>query len=481
MVFNPNHVETPAPIAEPEVKSHVGGTSFADFLHGKGEADLAAYAALRMYAEAMPLFNAIDIRARNYAAVPRRLFDTRKEEFVDEHPLLDLLKAPNADMSGNELQYAFSSYFDATGNAYMVATGRVEKPPLEISVVPSQNITFGQGSERFGMLHVPANLWLTRSTTGGLEQFFAEEVRGQGSQSTIRYYNKARDAELWHVRQFNPFRSIGRFAGMSRAQPIWLEVQQYLSGNISNLSLLKRGTKLSLAWVNNRGEELTDKQWLRIQAEAEKYAGAHNAGGTPVLDGMDIKEIQAKNRDMEFRDLQTDMLARISTIYGIPLAILLDKAMTLDNMKTAGLQLWDNALTPLVGTLQSELSRFLLNRYPRTEDLELRMNEGDIPALRTRVLDNADVQNKLGVNTVDEIRTSIGDEPLAKGGDVILVPTSVTPYTGEDPLPPAGEPKLPAPKKPVGTKFEKILLALKTAEGLPRYTPEEAAKIKLLT
>ena len=474
MVFNTRTLETPAPPA-PEVKNFMGAQgSFTEYLYSQGESDIAAYAALQMYASAMPLYNAVDMRARNYAAVPRRLFDQSKAEYRDSHPLIDLLARPNADMTGAELQYAYASYFDATGNSFLLATGRVERPPLEVTVVPPQNVTFGLGSEKFGMLHVPDTVWLTNTKTGRMNTFTAEEVRDKSGGTTIRYYNTERDLELWHTRQFSPFRNMGRFWGMSRAQPVWLEIQQYLSGNISNLSLLKRGTKLSLAWVNNRGEELTDKQWLRLQSEAQKYSGAHNAGGTPVLDGMDVKEVQAKNRDMEFRDLQRDMIARVSTVYGIPLALMLDTAMTLDNLKTAGLQLWDNALTPLTASLQAELTRFLLPRYPNSESLELRMNEGDIPALRPRVLDNAGTQNALGVNTLNEIRTIIGDEQLETGGDVILVPNTMVPV-GEDGH---TDDNLTRPVDVKSSRFRHALLQLKSRDGTPRYTRADVDRLE---
>jgi HK97 family phage portal protein len=399
--------------------------AFADFLMNGSNGDLSAFAAIQMYTDSMPFYNAVDMRARHYSQIPIRLFDKVKDEFIDKHPVLDLLGNPNADISGIEFSYSYASFFDITGNVFLLATGRVDRPPLELINIPPQNITFGT-STKFSLLNVPDWIQMTATSTGISDMFFAEEVR-EGSQTSIRYYNTGRDRELWHMRLFSPKRNSGNFWGMSKAKPIFLEIQQYLSGNNNNWSILKRGSRMSVAWVNNRGEALTDTQWGRLQEEANKYKGDMNAGGTPILDGMDIKDIQSKNTDMQFKELQEAMLSRISVVYGIPLAMLLDKSMTLNNLETSGLLLYDNAVMPLTVYLYDELTRFLLPRYQDTENLIFKFSESDIPVLRPRVLENAKRQRELNVNTINEIRTVIGDQPLDEGGDVVFISSTLIP------------------------------------------------------
>lgn len=430
-------------------------SSFFDFLSAGSNNDLADFVAIQMYMDAMPFFNAVDMRARNFAAIPIRVWDKSKDEFLDDHPVLELLQNPNADTTQLEFLYQYASYFDITGDTYLFAGGRVNAPPLELATVPPQRTTFGFGN-KFGILHVPDTI--TISTAGqGSSVFVATEVEGM-----IRFYERE-DRELWHTRQFNPLRSSSNFRGMSRAKPIFLEIQQYLSGNNTNWSMLKRGTRLSMAWVNNRGEALTETQWDRMQEEAQKYAGDLNAGGTPILDGMDVKTIQQTNREMEFKDLQEAMLSRISTVYGIPLALLLDKSMTLNNLETSMLQLFDNAVIPLTNYLYAEMTQFLLRRYPDSENLEFRFNEGDITALRVRIIETAERQSKIGVNTIDEIRTLIGDEALAVGGDVVLVPANMIP-AGSDGF---TDDNL---ERPTASKFKQLMCEVKNDDGSRRYS-----------
>jgi len=393
--------------------------SFAEWLLRGGNKDLSNYEAMRLYSETMPLFNAVDMRSRLFSMLPVRVRDKKTGVYIKDHQSLELLESPNADVTGNEFLQSLCSFYDITGDAFIIATGRFNKPPIEIMAHSPQKITFGAGG-RFGVLPVPSYIEALNSITGA-NRFKAEEAP-----SGIRF-RESDDRELWHIRSFNPMRSQLNFWGMSRARPVWLEAQQYSEGNKNNLSQLERGARLSMVWINNRGEELTETQWQRIQEEAEKYRGSQNAGGNPVLDGMDVREMQSTNRDMEYQKLQTDMLSRISVQYGIPLPFLLMQSMTLNNLETASLQIYDNAIIPLTKVIYPELTRFLMPRYRGSENLEFTFNQHDIPALQGRLLEMAERQTRIGVNTDDELREIIGYSELSEGGDVIYKPANMIP------------------------------------------------------
>ncbi len=348
-------VEPSAPTEPVRTKSFsTPNISFIEHLQFGGNFDLAIHLTIEMYKKASPLFNAIDIRARNFARVPIQVWDKKSKDWVLEHPALDLLSNPNADQTDIEFFEALASYFDITGNAFLMITGRLTNEPLEIFNVRPQDAQFGiQTSRIFPTL--PAEITISDSD-GQINTFTIDEVRGLG----VRYVSQDQLKEIWHIRKFNPTRSRTSPWGLSRAQPLLMEIQQYIAGNTNNLNQLKRGTRLSMAWVNNRGEELTETQWQRMQEKANKYRGEHNAGGTPVLDGMDVKTIQATNRDMEFKELQTATLSQISMIYGIPLPMITNSAATMNNLGTSNVQLWDNAITPLTTYLYAELTRLLM-------------------------------------------------------------------------------------------------------------------------
>lgn len=433
MPFSKNKiVEEKTEIGDSEEKSFGESSysdvmSFPEFLLSNGYADLSAFASICLYKQAMPLFNAVSMRAEYFAQIPVRVKDKKTGEFIEDHPVQELLEKPNADVSQQEFLEQVASFYDITGESFIVGTGRIIKPPKELISIPPQLAQFSGVSRKFGLLNIPESISINQFE-GGQIRFSSDEFN---SDLGLRFMNRSMDSEIWQMRSFNPLRSSGNFRGLSKAQPLWMELQQYVSGNKTNLSSLKRGTRLSMAWVNNSDVPLTDSQWDRMQEEAAKYSGDSNSGGTPVLDGMDVKTIQQTNRDMEFKSLQDDMLARVSSTYRIPLALLLPATMTLNNLETSMLQLFDNAVLPLASRIYSELTRMLMPRYPGSENLCLGYNENDITALRVRTLNNAKLTSEIDVNTIDEVRNLIGNKPLAKGGDQVYRGATLIPV-GED-------------------------------------------------
>jgi len=439
------------------------GLSFAEFLYTNGNGDLSNFEAIRLYEQNMPLYNAVDMRARLFSEIPVRVWDRKAKKYV-EHDSTELLYRPNADVTQNELLYSLASFLDITGDTFMVATGIFDKPPKELMVQAPQRMNFSVASKQFGLLAIPASIQMTEQITGRTT-FRAEETATSGG---VRFRSDTLQ-EIWHARQFNPRRSQTNFWGMSRARPLWIELQQYASGNTNNLSMLERGSRLSMVWINNRAEELTETQWQRIQEEAEKYRGSKNAGGNPVLDGMDVREMQASNRDMEYQKLQTDMLTRTSVTYGIPLPFLLAQSMTLNNLTTASVQLYDMAVLPLTNFLYAEMTRFLMPRYKGSENLEFRANPNDIESLRTRLIDATAKESLIGVSTDNELRAVIGHANIGADGDTVYKPANMIP-AGESAIDGASD-------KSLAARFIKNLENSLDANGDRKFTDAQIIDI----
>ena len=436
--------------------------SFPEFLLLGGNNDLSAFASILLWKDVMPFNNAVGYRSDGFSMIQPRLWDTSKKEFLDGGDPLELIKTPNADVSQNEFLEQMSSFYDITGDCFILATGRIDNPPLELAIIPPQSIEFGASSRKFGMLHVP-DVIIANTSGGARERFIAEDDRKLG----LRFISANRDQEIWHIRAFNPTRNAGNFRGTSKARPVWLEMQQYTEGNKNNLSMLIRGMRPSGVWINNSDRELTDTQWTRIQEEAQKYAGAQNAGGIPILDGMDFREAKLTNRDMQFKDLQEVMLARVSTIYRIPLPLLMSTTMTFNNLATAMLQLFDGAVAPLATKMYSELTRFLLPRYKGMEKIEFKFNENDIPALRLRMIETAKAQSEIDVNTTNEVRASIGYEALENGGDVVMVDATKIPLGSDAFI----QDNLATPGS--ASKFIERMTEVKFEDGTQKYSDME--------
>lgn len=415
-----------AAIQNVQYKSHgslsQGGNlgSFADYLNSNGQGDLRAFETLRLYKQCQPLFTAVNMRAEAFAQLKLRVYDTKNEEFIDDHPVLDLLAKPNPDNNSKSFLKAYASYYDITGDTYLVATGDPREAPLEVFIEPPQNIVPrpADSGDYVGGAGV-AGCYVVGGMHGDKYKLADGELGG-----SFRYYD-GDDRELWHTKDFNPFMSKWNMLGMPKASPLWLQIQQFVEANINNYSMLARGARPSLAWVWQHDTPMTDEQFERWREQVKAYEGAANAGRQLAVDNMKPEQISQSNSDMEFSENRKTVKTEIFGTYEIPLPLVAAEQMTLDNLKTSTLLFYDNAVLPLADTLLDSLSAFLLPRYPDSEGLIITYNANEITAIRQRMLDETATEKGLGVLTYNEIRSQIGREALAEGGDVILVPQQI--------------------------------------------------------
>jgi len=442
-----------------------GGTvpfAFADFLSNRGQGDLRAAECIRLWKECTPFFNSVEMRSAAFASIPPRVYNTLTQEFDDSHPILALLRSPNPITTGNAFLKAFAAFYDICGETFLTVTGDEGSEPLEIYNTKPQSVVI-QPSKIFGMLEF-AGEYRVEMSGGGSECFYLDEF---GVGNSIHYWNKNRDREIKQIRDFNPNYCPQYPRGFARATPLWLQIQQYIETDTNNYSVLRRGGRPSIAW-NYKGEGgLTDEQFSRWKEEAKAYEGAINAGRQVLLENMEILNLSANARDMEFSQNRKTVREDIFSTFSIPLSLVSSESMTMDNLKTGSLLLYDNAVLPLADILYDELTRLLMPRYADSENLVLTYDASDIPAIRDRALSQSEREQKLFVLTDNELRSQIGKEPLA-GGDVVYKPANFVPstevdtYTGDEPTAPTS--REPSNKSTRGL-FVKEMRMLKDIDG----------------
>ena len=422
-------------ISEIDTKSFALGT-FTGFLSDQGQDDLAAFTAVRLFNRTAPLNNAVDILASEVAAlIPQVVGIKNRDEVFPEHPVLKLLNTPNTDSTTNELLYAITAFFLITGNSYLVATGQVNKPPLELTTAFPQQITIQSGSED-GLPEL-----ITNQTEFRVINFKREEVDRR-----FRFYNDD-VREIWQIKRFNP--NVQELSGQSLSISILREIDQYNQSSIHNLSLLRRGGRPSGIMMMNSlvGKDnkihppATDEQRERLKEQLDNFiAGAQNAGQILAVSGTNMKweNLITSNRDMDFAELKKDVRNTIYNKFGIPLPFVNPEDQTFANMGLAKEQLYDNAVIPLADRLFNELDIFLMPRYGTTsQDRRLTYNASIIPALQNRKAREAESRKRLGVFTDNELRATLGVEPY-EGGDIIYKPANEVPvgedaYSGDEP------------------------------------------------
>jgi HK97 family phage portal protein len=392
-----------------EEKSYSGGPGESLYLGFllNGWSTLSAYMAIQYYMQCSVLADGIDTLSNEIKNQPPLLFNKKTKEYKYEHPLLDLLKFPNADVTFQELIERFIIFYKVCGNAYMIATGPVEKPPKELFVPPSQCMTVTPGHDGFTSI-------IEINSQYASTAFLRQEVNGR-----FKFYDRERNREIYHTREFNPYYAINQNYGISKLAAIYYEVEQFIQSSRHNLSLLTTGTKTTGAFMSETN--LTETQYSRLQEQMNaKYKGASSAGRSFILEGgMKFQEMGITARDMDFDKLYIRTRDGIYNRLKIPLAMVTTENMKYENLEKAIWMLYDNAVIPLMRTIYREMSDFLIHRYKDLKGWELTINLDDVTALQSRRIAEMKVLREIGCYTVNELRAIKGDEPL-EGGDVLL-------------------------------------------------------------
>jgi len=209
--------------------------------------------------------------------------------------------------------------------------------------------------------------------------------------------------------------------------PIYYEIEQYLASSIHNLSILKRGGTLTGTFKTPG--LLTQEQRDRLNQQiADQYSGELNSGKYFLAEGgLDYQPSQQTNKDMEFIQLKAKDEEMVYKALMIPLALMTTAVMTMSNLETAKLDLYDEAILPLVDRIYADLTSFLMPFYDNSENLIISYDQNKISALEPRRMQTLKDLVGLGVLTINELRAKLNYEALDEGGDAIYAPATDIP------------------------------------------------------
>jgi len=391
--------------------------SFADYLGGSN-GDLRALESCRLYKACTPFYQSVSMRAEAFSSIPVRVYDKKSKAFIDKHPILDLLNNPNPQQSATALLKALSSFYDITGEAFVMVTG--EREPLEIYTAKPQEVIIEASNKPDKLGAAGVYYWYS---TYFNDVFYLSESELGGR---YRYYSRSGDREIAQIKEFNPLSSVNSLRGMPRAAPLWLQIQQFILADTNNRSVLSRGARPSVAWVSKLDEPLTDTQYQRWKEQVQSYEGALNAGRQVLVDNAEPKVLSTTNKDMEFSLNRKTVREDIFSTYGIPLSMISSESMTMDNLKVSGVLFYENSVLPHADNLLDELTRVLMPRYKGSENLCLSYNPIDISALKGRAIDETKSLQIAQILTDNELRTRVGYEELSDG-DTLWKPAGMLP------------------------------------------------------
>jgi HK97 family phage portal protein len=351
--------------------------------------------------------------------------DLKNDKFIYNHDFLKLLNRPNP--FEDKRNFEKTSYCNQllTGNSFLNVVGSFSdklgnKPPLELQTL---------------------NPVFVNPQSNGLSGYPTRYQYNHGKNS-IEYnydviaqkYLSEDGNEILHQRDFNPNYGSNCLLGSSRVQAIQLEIEQYLQASIHNYSLLKnQGRPSGMVTADDDSlSQIQPEQQDLIKDQIREIKGAQNAGKIAMLPfKLKWQSLSENIKDMDFKSLKEMTEACIYKAFDYPLTFIDEKSSTMNNKNIARLDLYDNAILPLV-KWRNEFytNKILRTRYKNSENLILTYDEFTIEALRERKLQDAERKDKLNKFSANEIRRDLGDESFV-GGDTVYQPANLVPI-GQD-------------------------------------------------
>ncbi|MGR3179853.1 MAG: phage portal protein [Candidatus Anammoxibacter sp.] len=385
---------------------------------------VTAHRAATFYRESSAVATAIDIIAKEIEQIIP-VVKIKNGDFLEQHPVLELLKNPNEFEDYREFMGRLSRNYLLNHDAFVYGEGLVSSPPINLFAVTNQHVSITQdGHDRYpSIFHL---------TTG-----FGEGIYSRNKvKRNLRFY----DGNLKEIYQIHGYssRADNVFAD-SPLEAAALETRQQVTGSNHNLKIIENGGRLSIAAIFKN--EMTDEEYLqRKKAITEQFAGSDNAGKIAVFSSndMELKEHGQSNKDMDFANLDKTAREAIYMRYGVPLPIVSASSQTFNNFDRAIEDLYDRAILPYTNILFSGLTKMLRHRFKDSFET-ITFNPEAISALKGRMMEELKIRRDINIETVNELRQGLpGREPI-EGGDIYFQPATLIPagedlFTDDDPV-----------------------------------------------
>lgn len=314
----------------------------------------------------------------------RKLKNGKREEVI-EHELLDLLDAPNAAHTGEQLRHLHFTYMNYVGESYLYMRDlsgnpyepRKNKLPAAMEIFPAHQVQFTLGDNG-------------RSY----------------SKSTVRYGGDAYPLFSF-IRDLNPDPEQPYFGrSIVRAAALTIDTENQMKE--WNRSVFANSARPSLIFSTN--EPLEDAAYERWKAQfQDQHTGTENAYKPLLVEGGDAKAYMLNQQDLDFLAGRKFSMTEILSMWRVSPGML----GQLESANRASLEaaFLINAIInvkPRIRQFVKQLNATLVKVYDPTLELDF---EDPVPQ---------DVEAKLkaataGVNkwwTMDEVREQYGDKPL---------------------------------------------------------------------
>ncbi len=302
-------------------------------------------------------FRAVKLIAEAAAALPLVLQDSARR--YESHPVMDLIRHPNAAQGRAELFEALYGQLLLSGNGYLEAVGAELGVPGELHVLRSDRMSLVPGADGWPVAY--------DYTVGSRKHRF--EVSEEFS-------------PICHIKSFHP---QDDHYGLSPIMAAATAIDVHNSASYWSKSLLDNAARPSGAIVYKGADgqsQLSSDQYDRLLSEMESYhMGARNAGRPMLLEGgLDWKPMGFSPSDMEFQKTKEAAAREIATAFGVPPMLMgIPGDATYANYQEANRAFYRLTVLPMVTKVTAAVSSWI-SRFVG-EDLVLKPDLDQVPAL----------------------------------------------------------------------------------------------------
>ncbi|MDB6178024.1 phage portal protein [Paracoccus sp. Z330] len=303
-------------------------------------------------------FRSVKLIAEAAAAVPLVCEDTDRR--YESHPVIDLLRRPNAGQGRAELFESLFGQLLLSGNAYVEAVGITgEGLPEEMHILRSDRMSIVPGAD-------------------GWPVAFEYAVGGRKH----RFDMTGRPDPICHIKSFHP---QDDHYGLSPMQAAAVAMDVHNSASAWSKALLDNAARPSGAivykGVDGQGV-LSPEQYDRLVGEIEmNHQGARNAGRPMLLEGgLDWKPMGFSPSDMEFHETKISAAREIAQAFGVPPMLLgIPGDATYANYAEAHRAFYRLTVLPLATRVSAAVAWWLSEHLGA--EIALRPDPDRIPAL----------------------------------------------------------------------------------------------------
>ena len=302
-------------------------------------------------------YRSVKLIAEAAAALPLVLQD--EERRYEEHPLLSLVRRPNAAQGRAELFEALYGHLLLSGDGYLEAVSIERVIPAELHVLRSDRMSIVPGEDGWPAAY--------EYHVGSRKHRF--DV-GDGP------------SPVCHIRSFHPQND---HYGLSAFQAAALAIEVHNSASRWSKALLENAARPSGAIVYSGSDgqgTLTHDQYDRLLEELQtQHQGAVNAGRPMLLEGgLDWKPMGFSPSDMEFQKTKEAAAREIALAFGVPPMLLgIPGDTTYSNYQEANRAFYRLTVLPLAQRVTAAVSHWLSEHTG--DSVELRPDLDQVPAL----------------------------------------------------------------------------------------------------